>query len=91
MTGAAQARNQYFFGPVRNPLGAPGGVASQWADFEEYAAFNAELVAATKAAHDAGKNVDEAVTTLKLPPRFAKYDMSGVKEYVAGVYAELKR
>ena len=90
VTGAAQARNQYFLGPMR-AVTAPGGVASSWADFEEYAAFNAALVAATKAAHDAGKSVDDAVTTLALPARFAKYDMSGAKEYVAGIYAELKR
>ena len=90
VTGAAQARNQYFLSPMR-AVTAPGGVASAWADVEEYAAFNAALVAATKAAHDAGKSVDEAVTTLMLPARFAQYDMSGAREYVAGLYAELKR
>ena len=89
VTGGAQARNQYFIAPMR-AFTAPGGVASTWADFEEYVAFNTELVAATKAAHGAGKSVDEAVKTLTLPARFAKYDMSGAREYIAGVYAELK-
>ncbi|MGE0863271.1 MAG: MBL fold metallo-hydrolase [Vicinamibacterales bacterium] len=60
-----------------------------WADFVEYGEFNRAFLAATQAAVKAGKTADQALADLKLPEKFAKYQMNGAKDNVPKIYAEL--
>ena len=62
-----------------------------WADLQEYADFMRDFVAAADAARKAGKSVDEAVNTLKLPDRYKNYNMAQAKADVQKVYDEAKR
>ncbi len=63
----------------------------KWSDFQEYADFTRDLVAAAEAAMKAGKNVDVAVNSLKLPDRYKEYNTANLKADVQRVYDELKR
>lgn len=60
-----------------------------WADFQEYADFTRELADAVRATKAAGRSAQEAAASLKLPDRYAAYDMSGAPAYVQGLYREL--
>src|SRR5262245_19949766 len=81
-TTLGSGRNMTF---VRsNPL-------MKWSDFQEYADFTRDLVAAAEAAMKAGKNVDDAVNNLKLPDRYKDYNTANLKADVQRVYEELKR
>jgi len=60
-----------------------------WADFLEYGEFNRAFLAATQAAIKAGKTADQALADLKLPEKFAQYQMNGAKDNVPKIYAEL--
>lgn len=60
-----------------------------WADFVEYGEFNRAFLAATQAAIKAGKTADQALADLKLPEKFAQYQMNGAKDNVPKIYAEL--
>jgi len=60
-----------------------------WADFVEYGEFNRAFLAATQAAIKAGKTADQALADLKLPEKFARYQMNGAKDNVPKIYAEL--
>jgi glyoxylase-like metal-dependent hydrolase (beta-lactamase superfamily II) len=60
-----------------------------WADFLEYGEFNREFLNATQAAIKAGKTADQALADLKLPAKFAQYQMNGAKDNVPKIYAEL--
>lgn len=60
-----------------------------WADFLEYGEFNREFLSATQAAIKAGKTADQALADLKLPAKFAQYQMNGAKDNVPKIYAEL--
>ncbi len=60
-----------------------------WADFLEYGEFNREFLGAVRAAIKAGKTADQALADLKLPEKFAKYQMNGAKDNVSKIYAEL--
>lgn len=60
-----------------------------WADFLEYGEFNRAFLAATQAAIKAGKTADQALADLKLPAKFAQYQMNGAKDNVPKIYAEL--
>lgn len=60
-----------------------------WANFVEFGEFNRAFLGATQAAIKAGKTADQAVADLKLPEKFAKYRMNGVKDNVPKIYAEL--
>lgn len=60
-----------------------------WADFLEYGEFNREFLGAVRAAIKAGKTADQALADLKLPEKFAKYQMNGAKDNVPKIYAEL--
>jgi glyoxylase-like metal-dependent hydrolase (beta-lactamase superfamily II) len=63
----------------------------QPADLREYADFMRDFVAAAEAAMKAGKSVDDAVSSLKLPDRYKDYNMSNLRADVQRVYDELKR
>lgn len=62
-----------------------------WADFLEFGEFNRAFLSATQAAIKAGKTADQALADLKLPEKFAQYQMNGAKDNVAKIYAELGR
>jgi glyoxylase-like metal-dependent hydrolase (beta-lactamase superfamily II) len=62
-----------------------------WSGFVEFAEFNAAFLSATRAAMEAGKSVEEAVAGLRLPDTFQAYVMTGAKDNVAKIYAELKK
>jgi cyclase len=61
-----------------------------WQAVREYSDFMRDLVAAVRAAKQAGKTADEAAATLQLPDRYKDYNMRQLKDDVAKIYAELK-
>ena len=60
-----------------------------WADFVEFGEFNRAFLAAVQASIKAGKTADQALAELKLPAKFAQYQMTGAKDNVPKIYAEL--
>jgi cyclase len=72
----------------------PGSSVSRWLtwnDVQEYADFNRDFLAAVQDAMKAGKSVDEAAASLKLPERYKDYDMTRAKANVQAIYDELKK
>ena len=63
----------------------------KWSDFQEYADFMGEFIAAADAARRAGKSVDEALASLKLPAKFKDYSMLNAKAGIQRLYDESKR
>lgn len=61
-----------------------------WADVEEYAAFTRDFLAAVREAMDAGMDAAEAAATLRLPDRYADYDMEQAEANVRIIYDELR-
>ena len=61
----------------------------KWPDLTEYAEFNRAFLSAMQAAIKAGKTADQALADLKLPEKFASYDMTRAKENVPKLYTEL--
>lgn len=61
------------------------------ADVSEYADFNQAFLASVRASIAAGKTPEQAFTALQLPARFNAYAMSGAKDNVSKIYAELGR
>lgn len=64
---------------------------TNWAALMEFAEFNKEFLAATQAAKKAGKTPEQAVAEFKLPEKFSAYQMTGLKDNVAKIYAELDK
>ena len=60
-----------------------------WQDFNEYAEFTRDFVAAVESALHAGKSVGEATADLLLPERWAEYDMKHAKASIEAIYNEL--
>lgn len=60
-----------------------------WADVVEYADFNRDFLAAVRAAIAAGRSASEAAATLRLPERYAGYDMTQASANVQAIYREL--
>jgi glyoxylase-like metal-dependent hydrolase (beta-lactamase superfamily II) len=60
-------------------------------DFEEYVGFNREFLDAARAAMLAGKTVEEAAATLKLPERYKNYGMLHTKANIQAIYDELTK
>jgi cyclase len=60
-----------------------------WSDFQEYADFNRDLLASVRESMRGGKTADEAASALRLPERYAAYDMRLAGAYVDAVYKEL--
>jgi glyoxylase-like metal-dependent hydrolase (beta-lactamase superfamily II) len=73
------------------PPGSPVGRWLTWNDVQEYADFNRDFLAAVQSAMKAGKSVDEAAASLKLPERYKDYDMTRAKANVQAIYDELKK
>ena len=49
------------------------------------------FLAAVQASIKAGKTIDQTVAEFKLPEKFAAYRMSGLKDNVTKIYAELQK
>jgi cyclase len=64
---------------------------TDWAAFLEFSEFNREFLAATQAAKKAGKTPEQAIAEFKLPEKFSAYQMPGLKDNVAKIYAELDK
>jgi len=62
-----------------------------WSAVAEYADFNQAFLDATRTSIKAGKTADETIAAFKMPDRFKDYNMSGVKDNVTKIYAELKK
>ena len=62
-----------------------------WQDVEEYADFNRDFLAAVQEAIRAGKSVDEAAASLKMPDRYKDYGMERAKANIQAIYDELKK
>lgn len=65
--------------------------AIRWSDFQEYAGFVRDLVAAAEAAHKSGKSADAAASGLALPAAYKAYDLNGARAFVEAVYQELAK
>ena len=76
-------------GPL--PPGSPIGMMTNIKDLQEYADFNRDFLEAVRAAHKAGKSVDEAMASLNLPERYKSYTMDRAKTNVETIYKELSR
>jgi cyclase len=61
------------------------------ADLLEFSEFNKAFLAAVKAAKSAGKTEEQALAELKLPEKFSAYVMTGAKDNVSKIYAELAK
>ena len=60
-----------------------------WDDLREYADFNRDFLSAVRETFEGGKSVDEAVTTLSLPAKYADYDLDRARATVQIIYDEL--
>ena len=72
----------------------PGAVASRWTtwtDLQEYADFSRDFLAAVQEAIKAGKSVEEAAASLKLPEQYKDYDMARAQATIQTIYNELKK
>jgi cyclase len=61
-----------------------------FAELKEYGEFMRDFVAAVEQTKKAGKNVDQAVTDLKLPDKYKDWNMGRAKAAITAVYSELK-
>lgn len=59
------------------------------ADLVEFSDFNKAFLAAVQAAIKNGKTAEQALADLKLPEKFSAYQMTGAKDNVPKIYAEL--
>ena len=57
-----------------------------WDCFREYAAFTRDLLAAARAAFEAGRSVDEAAAGLDLRERYPDYDLERAGSAVQAIY-----
>ena len=79
----------------RNPSAVSVDISTprtmRWSDVQEYADFNRDFLAAVQEARQAGKTVDEAAATLRLPENYKAYDMRRAKANVEAIYSELRK
>jgi glyoxylase-like metal-dependent hydrolase (beta-lactamase superfamily II) len=60
-----------------------------WDDLAEYAEFTRDLVTAVEREFSAGSSAGDAAAALRLPDRYAGYDLTGLQAAVDALYAEL--
>ena len=60
-----------------------------WTDFQEFAEFSRDLLAVVRESFTAGKTAAETAAALKLPAKYAAYDLTQARAYVDAVYKEL--
>jgi len=61
-----------------------------WKDFQEYAEFTRDFVAAVTAASKKGRTVDQTVAELTLPEKYKGYRMDGAKATIEAIFSELR-
>lgn len=66
------------------------GAVTDWNAFKEYGEFVRNVVAAAERAKKDGKDVDQAVTDIKLLEKYKDYNMDRLKRNVTTIYSELK-
>src|SRR5499426_447297 len=67
----------------------PGHSAvTDWVAFKEFGEFMRDLVAAAEQAKKDGKDIDKAVTDIKLPEEYKDYRMNGLKANLTAIYSE---
>ena len=71
-------------------IGGHQGVANRQA-LQEYQRYTTELLAATRAAMQAGKTADDAAASITLAAKYPGYDATRVKAAVQAIYDELKK
>jgi cyclase len=62
---------------------------ASWKEFEEYQRFNQDLLTALREAMRAGKNVDDAVASIKIAEKYSGYETRRLKAAAAAIYDEL--
>jgi cyclase len=68
----------------------PGHSAvTDWAALTEFTEFNRAFLTYVQTAVKGGKTVDQAIAEIKLPEKFSAYQMTGTKDNVTKIYAEL--
>ena len=68
----------------------PGHSAvTDWAALTEFAEFNRAFLSYVQAAVKAGKTAEQAIAEIKLADKFSSYQMTGTKDNVTKIYAEL--
>ena len=78
-------------GHITPPAGSPIPRWTSWDDLREYARFNRDFHGAVRAAREAGRSVDQAVTSLDLQARYPDYGMDRARANVQAIYDELGR
>lgn len=68
----------------------PFGPVVMWAELQEYQDFTRQFVASAQASMKAGRTIDQAVSEMKLPAKYAGYDMANARNDVQRVYEESK-
>jgi cyclase len=62
---------------------------TDWAALTEFTEFNRAFLTYVQGAMKAGKTAEQAIAEIKLPEKFSAYQMTGVKDNVTKIYAEL--
>jgi glyoxylase-like metal-dependent hydrolase (beta-lactamase superfamily II) len=85
LTGVNLIMSGHEAGPI-------GGVRKwhTWKEFQEYAEFTRDFVAAATAASKKGRTVDQTVAELAPPEKYKGYRMDGAKALVEAIFTELK-
>jgi glyoxylase-like metal-dependent hydrolase (beta-lactamase superfamily II) len=78
----ATVKNVDIVVPGHSPL-------MKWSDLQEYQRYTADLLAATEAAHKAGKSADDAAASINLTDKYKGYTSEGLKLAVQAIYDEL--
>jgi cyclase len=68
----------------------PGHSAvTDWAALTEFTEFNRAFLTYVQGAAKGGKTAEQAIADIKLPEKFSAYQMTGTKDNVTKIYAEL--
>jgi cyclase len=62
---------------------------TDWAALTEFTEFNRAFLTYVQGAIKSGKTAEQAIADIKLPEKFSGYQMTGVKDNVTKIYAEL--
>ena len=71
------------------PPGSPIFQWMTWDDVREYGAFMQDLLDAVRAAHEAGRSVEEAAANLELQDKYPDYALDRAERAVGAIYDEL--
>lgn len=62
---------------------------TDWAALTEFTEFNRAFLSYVQGAVKGGKTAEQAIAEIKLPEKFSAYQMTGTKDNVTKIYAEL--